>query len=80
MYFKNIYDSFKEAYHKRFPDKPDNFEHFQNWLTDRENDQAIKDKVIRDAHRQTYMNSEKDVSEDQQLQFMMSEFLQNLKK
>jgi hypothetical protein len=80
MYFKNIYDSFKEAYCKRFPDRPDDFENFQNWLTDRENDQAIKDKVIRDAHRQTYMNSEKDVSEDQQLQFMMSEFLQNLKK
>ncbi len=77
LFFKLLNERLRQAFDDRFPQYVDNFELLQQWLTNREFDKELKDRIIRDVYKASFM-SEHNKGEDVSLQELLDIYLTNL--
>lgn len=77
LFFKLLNERLRQAFDDQFPQYLDNFELFQKWLTNREYDKELKDRIIRDVYKASFM-SEHDKGEDFSLQELLDTYIRNL--
>jgi len=77
LFFKLLNERLRQAFDDQFPQYVDNFELFQKWLTNREYDKELKDRIIRDVYKASFM-SDHDKSEDLSLQELLDSYIENL--
>jgi hypothetical protein len=77
LFFKLLNERLRQAFDDQFPQYVDNFELFQKWLTNREYDKELKDRIIRDVYKASFM-SERDRGEDLSLQELLDSYIKNL--
>lgn len=77
LFFKLLNERLRQAFDDQFPQYDDNFELFQQWLTNREYDKDLKDRIIRDVYKASFM-SEHEKTEDLSLQDLLDSYIKNL--
>lgn len=77
LFFKLLNERLRQAFDDQFPQYTDNFELFQQWLTNRAYDKELKDRIIRDIYKASFM-SEHEKSEDLSLQDLLDSYIKNL--
>ncbi|MDF7821845.1 hypothetical protein P1X15_29790 [Runella sp. MFBS21] len=77
LFFKLLNERLRQAFDDHFPQYIDNFELFQKWLTNRDYDKDLKDRIIRDVYKASFMAGH-DKAEDLSLQALMEMYIKNL--